>query len=71
MHEFWTIPTINMMHSRSQKYTNVVVGDYEIQTFKVVVIMFLSFDVSIPTSAHPLFFWTKWFGQIYINVSFL
>ena len=36
----------------------------------VVVLLFLllSFNVFIPTSAHPLVFLDKWFAQIYLNV---
>ena len=46
-----------MMYTRSQNYTNMVVGEHEIQTFRVVVvvmlILLLSFDVFVLTSAHP------------------
>jgi hypothetical protein len=31
--------------------------------------LLLSFDVFVPTSALPLLFLDKWFGQIYLNVS--
>ena len=73
MHEFWTIPTANMRYTRLQNYTNMVVGKHGIQTFKVVVVvlllLLLSFDVFVPTSAHPLLFLDKWFVQIYLNVN--
>ena len=55
MHELWTIPTANMTYTRSQNYTNKVVGEHGIQTFEVVIIvllfLLLSFDVLVPTSA--------------------
>ena len=60
----------NMTYTRSQNYTNVVVGKLEIQTFKVVIATFwcccLIFS---PTNAHLLLFLDKWFVQIYLNVS--
>jgi len=36
MHEFWTIPIANMMYTRLQNYTNLVVGKYGIQTIVIV-----------------------------------
>ena len=53
----------------------MVVGEHGIQTFEVVVVvlsllLLLSFDVFVPTSAHPLLFVDKWFVQIYLNVNF-
>jgi hypothetical protein len=36
MDEFWTIPTADVTYTRSQNYTNVMVGEHEIQTFEVV-----------------------------------
>ena len=68
MHEVWTIPTTNMMYTRSQNYTNMVVGKHKIQTFKVVIVLcscfpLLSFDfifLIFPTSAHPLLFLEEW-----------
>ena len=61
MYEFWSIPTSNMMYARSQKYTNMVIDEHEIQTFEVVFVVFLlllllSFDFLVPTSAHPLLY---------------
>jgi hypothetical protein len=41
MHKFWTIPIVNMTYTKSQKYTNMVVGEHEIQTFKVVFVVLL------------------------------
>ena len=32
--------------------------------------LWLSFDVFVPTSAHPLLFVDKWFVQIYLKVSY-
>ena len=42
MHEFWIIPTanLNMTYTRSQNYTNMVVGEHGIQAFEVVVVAF-------------------------------
>ena len=49
------------------------VDEYEIQTFKIVVVvlvnMLLSFDIFASTSAHPLLFLDKWFVHNYLNVS--
>ena len=59
MHEIGSIPTTNMMYTRLQNYTNMVVGKHELHTFEVVVVVFL-FDVFVPRSAHPLVF----FGQV-------
>ena len=47
-----------MTYIRSQNYTNLMIGEHEIQTFEVVIVVLLlvllSFDVCVPTSAHPL-----------------
>ena len=63
------------MYTRLWNYTNMVVDEHGIQTFKVVVVMLLLllllFDVFAPTNAHPLLFLEKWFIQIYLNVSLL
>ena len=71
MHEFRKIPTANKTYTSSQKYTNMVVGEHRIQTFKVLIVvlflLLLSFD---PTSAQPLLlFMDKCFVQIYLNVN--
>ena len=71
------ISTTDMTYTRSQNYTNMVVGEHEIQTFVVVVVMLLlllllSVDVFVPIlSAHPLLFFNKWLVQKYLNVRFL
>ena len=69
MHKFWTMPTANMMYTKSQNDTNIVVGKHGIKIFEVVVVVLLLllfwFDVSFFTSAHPLLF----FGQVvYPNI---
>ena len=69
MHEFWTISTANMAYTRSQTYTNMLVGEHGIQAFEDEVVMLLSIDVFVPTSAHPLLILDKWFVQIYLNGS--
>ena len=51
MHEFWIIPIVNMTYTRSQNYTNMVVGEHGIQTFELVVVVLLSFDIFVPKSA--------------------
>ena len=55
---FWTIPTTKIMYTRSQNYINLVLGKHGIQIFEVVVVVLLllvlSFDVFVPTNAHPL-----------------
>ena len=52
----------------------MVVGEHEIQAFEVVVVvllfLLLSFDVFVPTNAHPLSFLDKWFVQLFLNDSF-
>ena len=49
-----------MLYSRLQNNTNLVVGKHGLQTLDVVVVtlllLLLSFDVFVPTSAHPLLF---------------
>ena len=45
MHELWTILTINMMYTISQNYTNMIVDKHGIQTFEVVLVVFVAFDV--------------------------
>jgi hypothetical protein len=74
LHELGKILIVNMMYIKSQKYTNMMVGEHGIQTFKVVVIvlllLLLLFDVFVPTSAHSLLFFDKWFVQIYLNVNY-
>jgi hypothetical protein len=70
MHEFGITPTANVTNTRSQNYTNMVVGEHGIQTFEVVTVMLLlssSFDVFVPTSEHPLLYLDKSFVQIYLN----
>ena len=65
MHEFWTIPTINMTYTRSQNYRDLVVGEHAIHTFEVVVVvlllLLLSLDAFVPVSAHSLLVLDKWF----------
>ena len=72
MHEFWTIPIANMTYMGSQNYTNMLVGEHGIQTFEFVIVvmllLMLSFDVVVLTSAHPLSILDKWFAQIYLQV---
>ena len=52
MHEFWIISTVNMTYTRSQNYTNMMVGEHGMQTFEIMVVviflMFLSPQVHIP-----------------------
>ena len=71
---FGQIPIANMAYTRSQNYTNMVIDEHGLQTFKVVVLvlllLLLSSDVFVPSSVHPLIFLDKWFIQIYLNVSF-
>ena len=64
MHEFWSIPPANVMYTRLQNHTNMMVSEHGIKTFEVMIIvllcLLLSFDVFVPTSAHPLLM----FGQV-------
>ena len=46
------ISNCQMTYTRSQTYTNMVVGKHGIQVFEVVIVVF---DVFVPTSAHPPF----------------
>ena len=63
MHEIWTIPTTNMMYTRSQNYTNMVIGEYVIQTLEVVIVLLislLSFNIFVLTKLHiPYYFLTS------------
>ena len=72
MHECWTIITSNMTYTRSQNYTNLVAGEHEKLTFKVVtfvlLLLLLLFDIFVPTK-YPLLFLDKWFVQIYLNTN--
>ena len=72
MHEFWTIPSFNMPYTRSQNYTNMVISEHGVQTFEAMVIrlllLMLSFDVFVPTSAHPSLLSNMYFIQIHLNV---
>jgi hypothetical protein len=43
--KFWTIPTVNVMYTRSQNYIDMVVGEHVIQTFKVAVVVVVVFVV--------------------------
>ena len=62
MHEFWTIPSANMMYYRPQNYTNIV--------FVVLLFLLLSSDViSSPQMYTPYYFWASGFVQIYLNVN--
>ena len=60
MHEFRTILIVSMTYTRLQNYTNMGIGEHGIQTLQVVLVVLL-FDVFVPTSVHPLFFWNKLF----------
>jgi hypothetical protein len=64
-HKLWIISTTNVMYTRLQNYTNLMIDKHELQTFEVVVVVLLlvllSFDVLVPTSAHPILFSNKWF----------
>ena len=61
------------MYTRSQNYTNKMVGKHGIQTFKVVVVVLLlwllSFDVFVPRSTHPLLLFDNWFVQMYLIIN--
>jgi hypothetical protein len=75
MHKIWIILTADMTYTRSPNYTNMVVGKYGRPTLKVLVVvlllLLLSFDIFVPTSAHPLTCLNKWFVQVlYLIVSF-
>ena len=63
-----------MMYTRLQNYTSIVVGKHGIQILEVMVVelllLLLSFDVFVPTSAHPLFILDKWALQIIFKVNY-
>jgi hypothetical protein len=67
MHEFGTNSTANMIYTRLQNYTNMVVDEDRIQTFEVVfvvlLLLLLSFDVFVPTSAHSLLLLASGFSK--------
>ena len=58
MHDLWTLLPDDITRISWQNYTNMVIGEHGIQTFKVVVILLLllvlSFDVLVLKSANPL-----------------
>ena len=60
IHELWTISIVNMMYTRSQNFTNMVVGQHGIQTFKVVLVvlllLLLSLDILSPQVHIPYYF---------------
>ena len=72
MHGCCTISTVNITYTRLQNDTYF--GGWQTRNTNievvVVVLLFLllSFDVFAPTSALPLLFLDKWFGQIYLSV---
>ena len=72
LHEFGIILIVNMMYTKLQNYTNMMVVEHGIQTFKfvfiVLLLLLLLFDVFVLTSAHFLLFYDKWFVHIYLNV---
>ena len=77
MHECWTIPTANMTHNRSQKYTNTMVGKHGIQNIQscgccvVALGVVVSQYFSRPGKrTSPLLFMDKWFFQVCLNVDF-
>ena len=52
--------TTDITYTRSQNYTNLVVGEHGIQTFTIVVVvllllLFCRLHVFVPTSAYPPF----------------
>ena len=49
-----------------------MIGEHETQTFEVmIVVLFLlmSFDIFIPTNAHPLLLLNKWLVKMHLNVN--
>ena len=48
------ISAANIMYTRLRNYTNMVVNKHGTQTFEVVVVMLLLFDVLVPYN-----FWTS------------
>ena len=63
MHEFWIIPIANTTYTRSQNYTNMLVGvqcNTNSRSFGCCdVALLLLFGVIVPTSAHTYYFWTN------------
>ena len=63
-----------MTYTRSQKYTNIVVGKHGIQTFEVVMVvlllLLLSFDVFVPYKCTSFIILDKQFVRICLNVIF-
>lgn len=41
MYEFWKIPTANMTYNSFKNYTNTMVDEHNIHTFKFVVVVFV------------------------------
>ena len=59
--KLWKNPPANMMYTRSQNYTNMVIGKHGIQTFEVVVVTFVVVCLMfLPPQLHiPYYFWTS------------
>ena len=71
MHEFWTISIVNMLYINMNNYTSMMVGEHELQTFKIVVdlsLLLLSCDVLFPQMHIPIML-DKWFVQMRLNVN--
>ena len=47
MHEFRTIPTVNVTYIRSQNYTSMVVGEHGIRTFEVCGCCVVAFVITV------------------------
>ena len=49
--EIWTLPTTNTTYTRSQNYTNMIIGKHEIQTYSVGYTILL-FTISVEQDKH-------------------
>ena len=71
MHDFWTISTATMMYTRSQNYTNMVVGEHGIQTFEVVIVMLLSIDVTFQSRSNYTNVLSAYVSAIFLHGYFI
>ena len=83
MHECWTILAANMMYTRSQNYTNMVVDKKwntniqscgycivtNVNVFVLIQTHILLFNVFVLIQTHILLLLDKWFVQICLNIN--
>ena len=56
MQEFWTISIINIMYTRLQNCTNMMVGEHGIQMFEVLVVVLLLLMLFLSLQVHKPYY---------------